>query len=107
MDRKSIFGDNSSVLKANSPLYQVNSISARRLFLFHEEKDNLVPVDHARNFYNVAQSRFPNAIEMTILNDPLPAGYNYYFATPEQLTHIFDQQVLINLINNQVGSKCY
>jgi len=104
---KSIFGDNESVLRAQSPLHQVNNIQAKKIFLLHAEKDNLVPVDQARSLYAAASPRFQNNIEMIILNNPLPAGYSYYYAPPEQLTHNLEQSVSIEHANNFLGNKCY
>lgn len=104
---KSIYGDNLSVLKTHSPLYQVNNIQARRVYLLHQEKDNLVPIDHARNFTNAARSRFQGALEYTFLNDPLPAGTPYEYSPPEKLTHNFDTPQVINAVGNFLSNKCY
>jgi acetyl esterase/lipase len=104
---KSIYGDNQSVLKSNSPLHQVNNILARRVYLLHQEKDNLVPVDHVRNFMNAARSRFQGALETTILNDPLPEGTPYEYSPLDKLTHNFDTPLIINAVGNFLANKCY
>lgn len=88
-------------------MHQVNNIQAKKIFLLHAEKDNLVPVDQARSFYTAASPLFQSNIEMTILNNPLPAGYSYYYAPPEQLTHNLEQSVSIEHANNFLGNKCY
>lgn len=104
---KSIYGNNESVLKAHSPLYQVDNIQARRVYLIHQEKDNLVPISHARNFLNAARPRFQSAIETTFFNDPLPAGIPYESPAPSQITHNFDATAASNAISNFLANKCY
>ena len=88
---KSIFGENSAVLKARSPSELMGTLKAEKLAIFHQLRDNLVPIEHALQLSQ----------RTTALGKPLFHFYGddpnsfIYRPTPEQLTHLFFDMPLV------------
>lgn len=105
---KSYYGENESVLKAYSPLHQINQIQSRRMYFLHQVKDNLVPIQHSRLFLETARPRFGGAAESYFMNDSLPAGIPYEYPSPSQATHNFrSSNTAISRVTSFLRSKCY
>ena len=104
---KSVFGENLAFLRQQSPIYQTQRLLARRVLLLHSSYDNLVPVEHAKNFFIAAQSRFREFVELEFSNDPLPNGVPYLRPRPDQITHNLKQEAIDRFLNQSLGSKCY
>ena len=100
-----VFGNTPNALNANSPVYNIGSLKADKVGIFHQLRDNLVPIGQALELATAIKKSKPSVpLTINYADESNPPWVNPDMA---QLTHVYSADPLaLEALKHFVDSQC-